>query len=308
MKKIISIGIAIMFFSFLGCEKMLDDALDREDDSRETLEGVLNDVDKVRGLFATAFGAFPGDRLEIYFWTSYESLTDNAHNPQGPGQSMERWRTGQLSPESPVLWAVKTASNSWVSFNNGGVWARWWTGVRACNIFLENLPNVTVSLDQLPQSERDLMRDEVLVLRAYYHMWLIGMFGSLPFMDFVPAADWNGWKDLTRPTYHEIANRIADELQTVIDRGIIPMKRDPLNTDMLDFRLQEETLRHVVLQDEVGNHDLPAYREFGIEEVWWTIMLISDVVNVFSDLRVGQVLFVPSRNDLWTVLTSRARL
>ena len=86
------------------------------------------------------------------------------------------------------------------------------------------------------------------------------------------------------------------------------IERDPLNTDMLDFRLQEETLRHVVLQDEVGNHDLPAYREFGIEEVWWTIMLISDVVNVFSDLRVGQVLFVPSRNDLWTVLTSRARL
>ncbi len=230
MKKIICIGISFILLSFFSCESLLEDALKREDDSRENLVGVLDDLNKVRGMFAAAYHAVPGDRQEIYFWFTYEVLTDNAFSSAN-NTSILRWAGGQLSPENQCIWVVKNgAQRGRLGWDDGSFWARYWGGIRTCNLFLENLDNITVSLDQLPQAERDLMRDEVLILRAYYHMWLIGLYGPVPFFDFVPRADWDGWKDLTRPTYNEIANRIADELQAVIDRGIVPMKRDPFSS------------------------------------------------------------------------------
>jgi hypothetical protein len=73
------------------------------------------------------------------------------------------------------------------------------------------------------------MKDEAIVLRAYFYTLLIGMYGPLPFMDENPSVNFAGWEEMTRPSYDEVASRIADELQGVIDRGNIPMKRDPFN-------------------------------------------------------------------------------
>ncbi len=229
MKKYLVMGMATVLLMLISCEKAFDDALDRIDDSSETLDGVLADANKVMGLFTAAYLGIPDDRSDIYFWTTFESLTDNAFDAQM--QSMGNWRLGMVSPSYPGVWASRNQPNVYMDAGRGSFWARYWGAIRHCNTFLNNLDKVTVSLDQLPQSERDLMRDEVIILRAYYHSILIGMYGPLPFFDRTPEVDWDGWATLTRPTYHEIATRIAEELQTVITRGIVPMKRDPFSVN-----------------------------------------------------------------------------
>lgn len=93
------------------------------------------------------------------------------------------------------------------------------------------MKNITVPLDVLPQSERDMILDEVIVLRAYYHFLLINYYGPLPFMDKIIPVNSDEWNQLTRPTYNEIANKIVNELQGVIDRKNIPMKRLPFSGD-----------------------------------------------------------------------------
>ena len=222
MKKSIIVSIASLMLVLFSCEKVFDDALERADDSRENLDGVLGDLNKVRGLLTAAYLGIHQHRTDIYFWTTFESLTDNAYDNQG--QSMERWRTGLLSPSEPAVWVAEGTGNV---LTRQGYWARYWGAVRHCNTFLSNIDKVTVPLDQLPQSDRDQMRDEVIILKAYYYTLLIGMFGPLPWLAETPPVDWDGWETLSRPTYQEIATIIADELQGVIDRGNVPMKRDP---------------------------------------------------------------------------------
>lgn len=227
-KLFLSIPLLFIFlFSTVSCEKAFEKALDRASDSRETLEGMLNDADKVRGMFDACYEGIPKYRFYLYFWTSEEELTDNCFDAQG--QSMDAWRSGTLTPTNPAVWAgeqANTYSNPTIAW-----WGRYWGAIRFCNLFIENITKVTVSLEQLPQSERDLMLDEVIALRAFYHLKLISMYGALPFIDKPFTLDFAGWKDLKRPTYDEVANRIASELQGVIDRGKIPLKRDATNTN-----------------------------------------------------------------------------
>ena len=210
-----------------GCEKAFEEALDRADDSRETLEGMLGDADKVRGMLNACYQGIPKNRSYLYFWTTEDELTDDAFDTQG--QSMGNWRSGLLTPSFAAVWAGEQANV--YSNTNIGWWGRYWGAIRNCNVLIENIPNITVPLEQLPQAERDLMLDEATALRAYFHFKLISLYGPLPFVDKAFTLDYDGWKDLKRPTYDEIAKKIASELQSVIDKKRIPLKRDPLNVN-----------------------------------------------------------------------------
>lgn len=227
--RVIIIGFFLM--SFVGCEDTFDEALSRADDSRETLEGVLSDPDKIYGMLNGCYMGIPLDRSDIYFWTTFESLTDNAFDIQGP--SAAEWRSGLLATDYMPIVASRDPWNAYASHFPGGngYWGRYWGAIRHCNTLISNIDNISVSLEQLPQEERELMLDEAIVLRAYYHHLLISMYGPLPFMDENMPVDFKGWGELERPTYDEISSRIAEELQKVIDKGNIPLKRDPNNVN-----------------------------------------------------------------------------
>ena len=218
----------LFLFTTVSCEKAFEEALDRVADSRETLEGMLNDEGKIRGMFQACYDGIPNNRMYLYFWTSEEELTDNCFDAQG--QSMDAWRSGALTPTNSAVWAG-AQGNVYSDPGAAAWWGRYWGAVRNCNIFIENVPKITVSLELLPQAERDLMLDEAIALRAFFHLKLISMYGPLPFIDKPFTLDYAGWPDMKRPTYHEVANKIATELQKVIDNKKIPLKRDPLNVN-----------------------------------------------------------------------------
>ena len=219
--------IFLFLFTTVSCEKAFEEALDRVSDSRETLAGMLNDADKVRGMFQACYQGVPKYRFYLYFWTSEEELTDNCFDAQG--QSMDAWRSGAVSPTNPGVWAGEQANT--YSNPSAAWWGRYWGAIRYCNQFIENIDKTTVPPEQMPQAERDLMREEAIALRAYYHLKLISIYGPLPFFDKTFGLDYAGWSEFKRPTYNDIATKIASELQGVIDRGIIPMKRDASNVN-----------------------------------------------------------------------------
>ncbi|WP_347840174.1 RagB/SusD family nutrient uptake outer membrane protein [uncultured Draconibacterium sp.] len=228
INRLTSIAIVLLLLVQVGCESAFEDALDRADDSRETLEGMLDDPDKIWGMLNSAYSGIPKDRAEIYFWTTFESLTDNCFEAQG--QSMGNWRSGLLSPSFAAVAASRETGNQFTMWHVGW-WGRYWGAIRHCNTIIDNIDNITASQEALPQADRDQILDEAIILRAYFHWMLISMYGPLPFMDENLPIDFADWKEMTRPTYDEVANRIASDLQMVIDRGNVPMKRDPFNTN-----------------------------------------------------------------------------
>lgn len=52
-------------------------------------------------------------------------------------------------------------------------------GIRDCNIFLENINKVP----DMDQYEKDWWAAEAIFLKAYYHYWLLRMYGPIPIMD-----------------------------------------------------------------------------------------------------------------------------
>ena len=52
-------------------------------------------------------------------------------------------------------------------------------GLRDCNIFLENL----VAVPGLTEEERQRWLAEVKVLKAFYHFWLLRMYGPIPIIE-----------------------------------------------------------------------------------------------------------------------------
>jgi len=54
-----------------------------------------------------------------------------------------------------------------------------WAGIRNCNTFIDKIDEVP---DMLPD-ERAQWKAEVQVLKAYYHYYLLQMYGPIPFMD-----------------------------------------------------------------------------------------------------------------------------
>lgn len=105
-------------------------------------------------------------------------------------------KTGNLEEEPSIMagdeiWSIIDSNRSAYSdamfriargFQNAnepianGYWRNLYRGLRDCNIFLENVDNVP----DLPDWEKTLWRAEVTFLKAYYHFYLVRMYGPIP--------------------------------------------------------------------------------------------------------------------------------
>ncbi|MDR1610748.1 MAG: RagB/SusD family nutrient uptake outer membrane protein [Candidatus Symbiothrix sp.] len=85
------------------------------------------------------------------------------------GNSGARLAQGQQNITDPYL-------NYWDGAGGG---KRMWIGIRDCNIFLENIDNVP----DLTANERVRWKAEVKILKAYFHFFLMTLYGPIPIMD-----------------------------------------------------------------------------------------------------------------------------
>lgn len=219
--------LAAIAVSIGSCEAVFDESLARVSDSRVTFDDVLADAEQVEGLFNSCYAGVMKHRAHIFNWVTFESLTDNGFDEKFGG-SLKYWYFGQLSPTQSGLRISTGVGN----FGGGGsYWGVYWGGIRACNTLINNMDNVTAPLDDLDQNYRDLMVDEARILRAYYHIQLLGIYGPIPFITESYDVNYDGWKTMTRPDYHDVAMAIANDLQEVIDNAKVPLKRDYTSKD-----------------------------------------------------------------------------
>jgi hypothetical protein len=75
--------------------------------------------------------------------------------------------------------------DSWNGWNNGasgGYAKRLFAGIRSCNIFLENVSDLN-KVPDLDIDKRTRWLGEVEFLKAYYHFYLMRMYGPIPILD-----------------------------------------------------------------------------------------------------------------------------
>ena len=208
MKKTVYI-ILVAIISLCGCNKILE----KTPDGQITLDKVLSNRDRSKGLIDAAYGEIYTARDQIAFvMNPFDCLTDNAFWA-GPYDAYD-WHNGTLSLSNPVItWDWSAPAEQ--------LWPDFWRGIRLANNAIKYLPQSTVLTDQ----EIETWVAEARVLRCWYYMWLLEFYGPMPWIEEPFDTSYKDWSSLERPTFDWIADKISDELMDVVQSGILPNRQ-----------------------------------------------------------------------------------
>ena len=116
---------------------------------------------------------------------------------------------------------MQNVSNPYLNYWEGGRGAphSLFNALRDCNIFLENL----VTVPGLDEQERLRWLDEVKVLKAFYHFWLMQMYGPIPIVENnisvgASAEETNVFRD----PVDDVVNYLVQLLDEVIEGENLP--------------------------------------------------------------------------------------
>lgn len=219
MKRIVLLIIITTTLLFqYGCEK----ALEKTPDGQITIDKILTNYNRSKGLLDAAYGEIYQARDQISFVMSpMECLTDNAF--WAATYNAYEWHNGSLSLSNPVInWPWSSPSEQ--------LWPDFWRGIRLANNAIKYLPQSTAITEQ----ERKTWIAEARVLRCWYYMNLLEFYGAVPWVEEPFDPTFTGWNDLVRPAYNDIASKIEQELLEVINSGILPNRQPSQDARRVD--------------------------------------------------------------------------
>jgi hypothetical protein len=219
MKKIrSSFLIAISLLLLNSCEK----ALEKTPDGQTTIDKVLTNYNRSKGLIDAVYGEIYQARDQISFvMNPIETLTDNAF--WAANYNAYEWHNGSLSLSNPVInWPWNSPSEQ--------LWPDFWRGIRLANNALKYLPQSTAITEQ----ERETWIAEARVLRCWYYLNLLSFYGAVPWISEPFEPTFMGYNELVRPSYNEIATKIETELLEVINSRILPDRQPPQDARRVD--------------------------------------------------------------------------
>ena len=202
--------LAIFLLFLISCEK---DFLDVVPDNIATIDLAFN----------TRSGA------ENYLSTCYNYIPEHAHVEQNFSMLAgdEVWYYAEndfyMNNETSfrVAKGLQNSASPYLNYWEGGRGApkSLFVAIRDCNIFLENL----VAVPGLEEQERLRWLDEVKVLKAFYHFWLMQMYGPIPLIKTnVPVSAPSSETNVYRASIDEIVNYLTDLLDEVIESNNLP--------------------------------------------------------------------------------------
>lgn len=136
------------------------------------------------------------NEAEKYLFTLYSYLPkggDGWYNPAFmggdeiwlPETAQDHWHPifriarGEQNKDQPLFdeWSGTRKGNG-TTFDHVKIWR----GINQCNIFLENMRDLT-KVPDITQMERERWIGEAEFLKAYYHFYMLRMYGPIPIMD-----------------------------------------------------------------------------------------------------------------------------
>ena len=212
--------VIILFIISTSCEK---DYLDVVPDNIATIDLAFNTRSTAENFLSTCYTYIPehanveqnfsllaGD--EIWYYAENDFYMNN--------ETSFRLAKGMQNSASPYL-------NYW----EGGRGAphSLFNALRDCNIFLEN----SVEVPGLEEDERLKWIDEVKVLKAFYHFWLMQMYGPIPIIDQNIAVGASPEEtNVKRESIDDVVSYLVQILDEVIEAENLPGLINYIYTDM----------------------------------------------------------------------------
>ncbi|MFT4154881.1 RagB/SusD family nutrient uptake outer membrane protein [Parafilimonas sp.] len=211
-KLLLLLLVAILFFS--ACKK----ALDMAPDGKISLDDVFNDNDKVEAFLNSCYENLPGKGVRYYFWSRGPvEWSDEAWDTDAEAEP--RIMSGRLyngDASASNFPAVDRSSDA----GNGDYWNRYWNAIHNCSYFLQRIDAASVD----DETNRQRMKAEAYVLRAYYYHELLKWYGAvLPIMrePFEFTADFSG---LEKASYYDLTKFIMEDCDSALAISALPTR------------------------------------------------------------------------------------
>lgn len=251
MKKIIKTAILSCTLVMTGCNKFMDIV----PDNVAELEQAFSMRTMAERFLFTCYSWIPGGNVlesnpallaADEFWLN--STTNFTQS------SFPNWyiAMGAQNKNSPLL-------NFWDG-NNGGTHI--WRGIRECNIFLENIQSVP-DMDQI---EKDRWAAEVTFLKAYYHYYLLRMYGPIPIIDqniptYEDPENVNYERQPVDQVFKYIVDKIDESIPKLMEDLLMPAEENGRITQVVAKAMKAEILVTAASDLFNGNNDYPTYMD-----------------------------------------------
>lgn len=173
-KKPGSLKFASILVLILVCMGSCKKYLDIVPDNVPTIDNAFTLRNEAEKYLFTCYAFLPkdGDPLSNPGYMAGDEIWSNIEEREFISYGWRKARGGQNS-DSPLM-------DMWNGSNQGG--AGLYRGIRNCNIFLENVEDLT-KVSDLKLDERQRWIAEVKFLKAYYNYLLLRMYGPIPIVD-----------------------------------------------------------------------------------------------------------------------------
>ncbi|TDQ11511.1 RagB/SusD family nutrient uptake outer membrane protein [Pedobacter metabolipauper] len=207
--KAIKLGVIVLFTIMLqSCQKYLDIIPDN-----------VPTIDYAFHLRSSA---------ERYLFTCYSYLPNNGNLGVNPGFNAadEVWyfypmdASGISESVSNIAKGLQNVQSPLANYWNGGNQGKpYFQAIRDCNTFLENIDKVV----DLEEYERERWKAEVLFLKAYYHFFLVRMYGPIPLIkENLPLESTPEQVKIYRQPVNECFDYIVELLDQAIANESLP--------------------------------------------------------------------------------------
>ncbi len=195
------------------------------------LDIVPDNVPTLDHAFATRLEA------EKYLFTCYAYLPKEGHPDINPAFNSgdEAWTYWPMQQDFIALdpyyiaRGIQNKANPYLNYWDGYDQKSLWQGIRACNIFLENIDRVL----ELQPYEKARWKAEAKFLKAYFHWYLFRMYGPIPIVDKNLAIDAppEAMKVYRQPV-DSVVNYIVKVMDEVAAEEALPAKITSASTEL----------------------------------------------------------------------------
>jgi len=206
-KKINLISVFCTILLFSAC----DDVFKLPTDGRLSYEDIFTDNSLTSGYLNKCYAYIPLTGMSYdsnNFLAVYGDEAQDAEDIQN-GRSANYYS------------GMSTSSSNLVeSGSNGSAYNNMYTGVRKCNVFIDNIDNAkNINIE----SNRNKWKGEAYTLRAFYFWYMVKRMGPLPIIKHELPLDFD-YSTHIRPTFYECVKSIIEDCDSALKQPDFPWR------------------------------------------------------------------------------------
>lgn len=212
--KCIYSALILMILTLGSCSE----ALDMAPDGKITMDEIFADNDKVGAFLNSCYSNMPVKGTRYFFWCRGPvEWSDEAWDTDAEAESWimsGRMYNGDASAGSHPI------TNISADAGNGDYWARYWSAIRNCSVFIDRIDKATVS----DETNRKRWKAEAHLLRAYYYSELLKWYGPVLPIERTSYGLADDFSQVKKESYYDVVKFIIEDCDVAIATAELPWR------------------------------------------------------------------------------------